>query len=152
MFLFIYGFYLLVILLRGISELISSMMILVLAVTLGVLVYIYALSVFATTTSSFSSIVSGEVSRLSESFVIDNVWVMGNGTVVLSVYNYGDVGISIVHVYVNDTLVTSTKPSLPLYLSPGGKVFIRFVLPVHGNIYVFEVESGSGNSVKVVSK
>lgn len=137
---------------RGVSEIISSMMILALAVILGVVVYTYALGVFTTTTSSFSSIVSGEVSRLSERFVVDDVWVMGNGTVVLSVYNYGDVGVSIAHVYVNDTLVTSTDPSLPFYLGPGGRGFIRFVLPMRGNVYVFEVESVGGNSVVVVSK
>ncbi len=137
---------------RGVSEIISSMMILGLAVVLGVIVYTYALGVFTTTTSSFSSIVSGEISRLKEDFIIDNVWVMSNGTVVLSVYNYGDVGVNIAHVYVNDTLITTTKPSLPLYLSPGGKAFIRFVLPVRGNVYVFGVESENGNSAVVVSK
>ncbi|MEM3715468.1 MAG: hypothetical protein QW128_00700 [Thermoprotei archaeon] len=137
---------------RGISEIISSMMILGLAVVLGIIIYTYALSVFTTTTSSFGSIASGEISRLKERFIIDNAWVMKNGTVILSVYNYGDVGVNIVHVYVNETLVTSSKPSLPLYLSPGGKAFIRFVLPVYGNVYMFSVESENGNSVVVVSK
>ena len=115
---------------KGVSEIIASLMLLLVVSAAGVVLYAYSLSAFNSSSSSFRLHTNEKEDKARERFVIVAVWgTMGN-QLNLTVLNYGKIEFAIDAVYINGTTVSSFSSGRGAVIGVGELVRIKFTPPV----------------------
>ncbi|MGC8936740.1 MAG: hypothetical protein ACP5KV_05180 [Candidatus Methanomethylicaceae archaeon] len=138
---------------NGISEIVATLMMLVIVSGMGIALYVYSMGYFTTTASAL-----GEVSRLDansvrERFVVVDVVLRSSGgetNVSAAVYNYGKTGVTLMMMFLNGTQATiSETEDVP----PGGLIWFNGTVPVvipSGSLCYLRVVSSLGNFYETV--
>lgn len=145
---------------RAVSEVVSTLVLVAVVVALGVFVFTFASGGLGSLTGSFTELISGQGTSVSQRFVVEQVAFTFAGTPGADVYvrNVGSVTTTIVAVYVVDqtggTVVSRfVSGSLPLAVNVGAFADVDLhqaaasFTPEHGHTYSFKVTSSVGNSV-----
>jgi flagellin-like protein len=156
---------------RGVSEIVGTLLMLAIVVSLGVLVFTFASGSLASLTQSFTNLMSGQGNAVAEHLVVEQVifTITGSpttGGATVYVRNVGTISSTLVSVYVVDETTGAFVGQFPVtmtvnvqavaaipYGSTGNSAVcgssscgIAFI-PVAGNTYQFTVTSSLGNSL-----
>lgn len=145
---------------RGVSEIFSTLLLVAIVVTLGVLVFTFASGTLSSLTGGFTNLMSGQSNAVAEHFVVEQVTFSFTGTTGASVYvrNVGTISSTLVSVYVVDQSTNTfvTQVAISTTLNANSVVDIPYTTvtftPAHGNTYSFTVTSNLGNSVEFFAK
>lgn len=140
---------------RGISEIVSTLLMLAIVVSLGVLVFTFASGSLGSLSQGFSNLVTSQGDAVKEQFVVEQATFTFSGTAGADLYvrNVGSVSSSLVSVYVVDQSTGDFVVQIPTStsLTVGDFVDIPHTTisfaPAHGHTYSFTVTSSRGNSV-----
>jgi flagellin-like protein len=151
---------------RGLSEIVSTLLLVAVVVSLGVAVFAFASAGLGSLTGSFTGLMSGQGNVVAEHFVVEQVTYSFSGTLGSDVYarNVGTVASTLVSVYVVDQSTNTFVAQFPLTtvqgtLNVGAVLLIPHTVLVfpgstllHGHTYSFTVTSTLGNSVTFNAK
>jgi hypothetical protein len=133
---------------EGISEIVATLMMLVIVSSIGIGLYVYSMGYFTTTASALGEVSRLDVNTLRERFAVVDVIVRrsGGGTEVsAAVYNYGKTTVTLQMMFLNGTqLAVSDVESVP----PGGLIWFNGSVPVtipEGSLCYLRVVSALGN-------
>jgi len=147
---------------RGVSEIVSTLLLIAIVVTLGVLVFTFASGTLSSLTGNFAGLMSNRSNAEAEHFVIEQVTFCestaqtgcGSGTGAnVYVRNVGTISSTLVDVYIVDQSTNTyvTQVAISTTLNVGTVVDIPYTTvtftPAHGNTYLISVSSNLGNSV-----
>jgi len=135
---------------RAVSEIVASLILLLIVVALGTFLYGYAVSFTGEQNEAFKGEIATEAEKAQERFRVLAVWWSGSGDDLnLTILNYGRLDIEIVDAYVNGRMVESYYAGrrLPILTSQLGRIRFRSPLPVtEGSLYEIVLVSGRGVS------
>ena len=135
---------------RGVSEIIASLIIVLIVSVAGVALYSYSLGSFSSSSSSFQLRTDQREERARERFQIIAVWWNTADQLNLTVLNYGKIELAIDAVYIDGTPVSIDEGKGTVIVT-GEKVHVKFTLTglVPGETYeILAVsERGSKNVV-----
>lgn len=142
----------------AVSEVVSTLLLVAIVVTLGVFVFGFASGGINSLTGSFTRLMTNQGSAADEHFVVEQVVFSFSGTTGASVYvrNIGTIASTLVSVYIVDQSTGAFVKQVPLTTAQGtldaGTVLdisntILTFTPSHGQAYSFIVTSNLGNSV-----
>ena len=95
---------------KAVSEVVASLMIIAIATSVGLGLYIYSLSLFSTIKTDTERSISSATYRVEEKFIITYTYYdESNNILQVYIYCYGDIETKIVGVYVDSELVNQTK-------------------------------------------
>lgn len=134
---------------RGVSEVISSLLVLFITVSIGVAVYAYATNVFSSMISSYSDTYFFNTMVLKERFLIEDLWFKDNSTVIITLFNYGSVSVVISAIFFNDTLVA--QPSFSINPFQSSSIVLNYQWR-HAGVYFVKIVSSRGVIVEDVFK
>jgi len=132
---------------KGLSEIIATVLMIMIVTVLGFSIFLYGLGFFTATTSANNQATATGIQSLQERFVIIDVnftvtTTPVNNTIVTAwVYNYGSTNEKIVAMYLNGTQVSNVLSTL---IDPNA------ALMVAGNV-PFNVTQGIPQTIRVVS-
>jgi flagellin-like protein len=127
---------------RGLSEIIGSLILIMIISISGVIVYAYSVNIIGTSSTNFNIRTVQNEELLKEKFQILRVW-MHQNQMNLTILNWGQTDFTTAAVYINGLAVTQfTKYSVTI--GPGELANVEFTLP-------FTAQSGSSLEVLVVS-
>jgi len=140
---------------RAISEVVSTLLLVAIVVSLGALVFTFASGSLSSLTGSFSGLISNQGNAVAEHFVVEQVTITFSGTTGADVYvrNVGATSSILVSIYVVDQSTNAFVAQVPISttLNAGAVVDIPHTTltftPSHGHTYSFTVTSSLGNSV-----
>ncbi|MEM0024571.1 MAG: archaellin/type IV pilin N-terminal domain-containing protein [Thermofilaceae archaeon] len=127
---------------RGVSPVIATLLLIVIAVVAAVLAYIWVSGYMGRVTSQ----AEGQASQLQERIKIDAVKVTG-ARVDINVTNIGDVDVTIASAYVlfeNKTAVCSSAPNKNISRGTAGYVSVSNCNLVTGTTYIAKVVTSKG--------
>ena len=145
------------------SEIVSTLLLVAIVVSLGVIVFTFASSGLGSLTGSFTGLISGQGNAAAEKFVVEQVAFTFTGTTGATVYvrNVGTVASTLVSVFIVDQS-TGTFVSQVALTTAQGTLNVGAVLPIpntlltftpsHGHTYSFTVTSSLGNSAIFYAK
>ena len=144
----------------GVSEIVSTLLLVAVVVSLGVAVFAFASTGLGSLTGSFTGLMSGQGNVVAEHFVVEQVVYFFPATSGADVYvrNVGTVASTLVSVYVVDQSTNTfiTQVAVSAVLNVGTVVDILHTTvtftPSHGHTYSFTVTSFLGNSVTYNAK
>ncbi len=148
---------------RGVSEIVSTLILVAVVVSLGVLVFTFASGGLGALTGSFTGLMSNQGKSESEHFAVMQVTFTFSGTTGADVFvrNAGTVSSTLVSVYIVDQSTNTFVKQVSLTTAQG-TVNVGTVLdvphtlltftPSHGHTYSFTVTSNLGNSVTFNAK
>ena len=135
---------------RAVSEVIASLVLLLIVVVLGTFLYGYSLSAMGEQQSSFKGEVGMQAERAQERFKLIAAWWSGSGDLLnLTILNYGKLDIKIVDIYVNGEGVASyyTGRGEDIYTSRWERVSFTSPVPISaGTLYEIVLVSERGVS------
>jgi flagellin-like protein len=135
---------------RAVSEIVASLILLLIVVVLGTFLYGYAVSLTGEQSEAFKGEIATEAERAQERFRVLAVWWDGSsGDLNLTILNYGRLDIEIADVYVNGKPIESyyVGQRLPIYTSQLGRISFRSPVSVsEGSLYEIVLVSGTGVS------
>ncbi len=134
---------------RAVSEVIASLILLLIVSVLGTFLYTYTLTATGLQQSALQGEVLREAERAQERFRVIAVWWSGADLLNLTILNYGRIDIKIVDVYVNGERVTSYHAGRgeEIYTSRWGRISFTSPVPiVDGGLYEIVVVSERGVS------
>jgi len=128
---------------RGISEIVATLMMIVIVSSIGIALFVYSTGYFSGTTSAMGEVNRLNVNTVRERFLIVDTLVRSGASTEVSaaVYNYGRTTITIEAMFLNGTRLTL---SWPVEIMPGEWAWVNGSTP-------FPVSSGSICSVRVAS-
>jgi archaellum component FlaF (FlaF/FlaG flagellin family) len=130
---------------KGVSEIIAVILMILIVTTIGFGVFLYSLGYFSNITSAYMESSKVDSDAVRENFVITDVLFTvsaGNTNVRVAIYNYGQTNLRIAALYINGTALGSlVESSIPPY----GSGFVTGVLDR-------EISAGEPQLVRVVSK
>jgi hypothetical protein len=141
-----------------VSEIVSTLLLVAIVVSLGVLVFTFASGGLSSLTGSFSGLMSNQGNAVAEHFVVEQVGYAFSGTTGASVYvrNVGTISSTLVSVYIVDQSTGAFVKQVSLTTAQGAlnvgtvldipNTLLTFT-PSHGQTYSFTVTSNLGNSV-----
>jgi len=129
---------------RGVSEIIASLILILIVTSAGVIAYSYSIGAFSSFTSLFQLNTKQKEKQTQERFATIAVWSNTSNQLNLTVLNYGQIDLTIDTVYVNWTSVASYLGGKGTTIGKGALVPISFTSP-------FEIKSGSTYEIIVVS-
>ena len=150
---------------RGVSEVVSTLLLVAVVVTLGVLVFTFASGGLSSLTGSFTRLITNQGNAVNEHFVVTQATFCTSttqagcsGTTGASVYvrNVGTISSTLVSVYIVDQSTGTFVKQVALTTAQGtlnaGTVLdiantVLTFTPSHGQTYSFTVTSNLGNSV-----
>jgi len=118
---------------RGVSEVIASLILLLIISVLGTFLYSYTLTVTGLQQSALQGEVQMEIERAQERFRVIAVGWSGSGDLLnLTILNYGKLDIKIVDIYINGERVTSYHAGRreTIYTSRWGKISLTSPVPI----------------------
>jgi hypothetical protein len=128
----------------GVSEIIASLILILIVSSAGVIAYSYSIGAFSSTTSFFQLDTNLKEKQAQERFAIIAVWSNPPNQLNLTVLNYGQIDLTIDTVYINWTSVTNYKSGWRTTIGNGALIQVSFTSPV-------SIQSGSTYSIVVVS-
>jgi len=128
---------------RGVSEIIASLILILIVTSAGVVAYSYSIGAFSSFTSLFQLDTKQKEKQTQERFIIIAVWNSSN-QLNLTVLNYGQIDLTLDMVYVNWTSVASYLGGRNTTIGKGVLSQISFTSPV-------TIQSGSTYEIIVVS-
>ena len=147
---------------RAVSEIVSTLLLVAIVVSLGVVVFTFASGAITSLTGGFTGLISNKGNAAAEHFVIEQVTFCestaqtgcssGTGANVY-VRNVGAISSTLADVYIVDESTNSfvTQVAISTTLNAGAVVDIPYTTltftPSHGNTYLISVTSILGNSV-----
>ena len=143
---------------RAVSEVVSTLLLVAIVVTLGVAIFTFASGGLSSLTGSFTRLMTNQGSAVDEHFVVMQVTFTFSGTAGASVYvrNVGTISSTLVSVYIVDQSTGAFVKQVPLTTAQGAlnagtvldipNTLLSFT-PAHGQAYSFTVTSIRGNSV-----
>jgi flagellin-like protein len=137
---------------RGVSEIIASLILVLIVSAAGVLVYSISLTAFSSSTSNYQlQTVQREAKAQERLEVISIQWAIPNN-LNLAVLNYGVIDLTVDKVYVNGLVATTYLTDTGVKTAPSIIVYVTFVSPVSivsGQTYDIIVvsERGSENEI-----
>lgn len=114
----------------GVSEIIASLMLVLVVSAAGVLLYSYSLGAFSSSSSLFQLQLSQREERARERFLAIKVWWNRVDQLNLTILNYGKIDVIINTIYVNATPVATYVSGKGNTIETGGISQIRFVSPI----------------------
>jgi flagellin-like protein len=129
---------------RGVSEIIASVVLILIVSSAGVVAYSYSIGAFSSSTSLFQLDTKQKEKQTQERFAIIAVWSNTSNQLNLTVLNYGQIDLTIDTVYVNSTSVASYLGGRSTTIGKGVLIQISFTSPV-------TIQSGSTYEIIVVS-
>jgi flagellin-like protein len=148
---------------RAVSEVVSTLLLVAIVVTLGVFVFGFASGGINSLTGSFTRLMTNQGNAVDEHFLVEQVVFSFSGTTGASVYvrNVGTIASTLASVYIVDQTTGAFVKQVPLTTAQGtldvGTVLdisntILTFTPSHGQAYSFIVTSNLGNSVTFTAK
>ena len=130
---------------RGVSEVVASLILLLIVTTLGTFLYSYTLTTTGLQQRYLESQTRLETERAEERFRVVSVTWMGGSKLNVTILNYGLIDIAIVDVYVNGVRVSTYYGGRgeEIYTSELG--WICFESPI-------SIEEGSSYEITIVSE
>ena len=95
---------------RGVSEVLSSLLIILVAVTLGVTLFTFSTGIFGSARDEMRVQTSDQMERAEERFTITHIYNGDTSFTKISVYNYGNREITIDTIYVDNQPESSFTP------------------------------------------
>jgi flagellin-like protein len=129
---------------RGVSEIIASLILVLIVTSAGVVAYSYSIGAFSSSTSLFQLDTKQKERQAQERFAIIAVWSNTSSQLNLTVLNYGQIDLTLDTVYVNWTSVASYLGGGNTTIGKGVLIQISFTSPV-------TIQSGSTYEIIVVS-
>jgi hypothetical protein len=132
-----------------VSEIIASLMLLLIVSSAGVVVYSYSTNAFSLSTSFFQSDTTLEEQQAQERFIIIAVWWNSSNPqnqLNLTVLNYGQISLTIDMVYINWTQVTNYLAGRRVTIGEGALINVSFTSPPS-----VPIQSGSTYNIIAVS-
>lgn len=129
---------------KGLSEIVASLMLILIVTIAGVIVYAYSVSVIGSSSSNFDLQTTQSEDLAKERFQIIRVWSNGQNQLNLTVLNYGKTDLTINAVYVNGTAVAQFVSGNGVAIGVDQLVNVKFTLP-------FTIQSGSLIEILAVS-
>ena len=131
----------------------GSIVLILIATTLGAALYSYSEMVFSTESNLLQSFFDVQRDRLRERFIITAVWAKpATNLVNVTILNYGMIDLKIDAAYVNGTRVTSFSAGRGVVVVIGGLISVKFTSPVSitaGKSYVITLVSERGSAYVV---
>ena len=90
---------------KGVSEIIASLILVLIVTSAGVVAYSYSIGAFSSSTSLFQLDTNQKERQAQERFAIIAVWSNTSSQLNLTVLNYGQIDLTIDTVYINSTSV-----------------------------------------------
>jgi flagellin-like protein len=116
---------------RGISEVVGSLIVLLIVSVAGAAVYSYSLNAFSSSTSSFLLQIRGSEERARERLAITAVWWNAtNDCMNVTVLNYGKIEFAVDGVYIDGTRVSVYAGGKGETVAKGSLVHVKFTSPV----------------------
>lgn len=135
---------------QGVSEIVASLIIILIVTVAGAGLYAYSLSAFSSSGSSFLLQTSGREERAQERLVITTVWWnVTTNYMNVTVLNYGKIELAIDAVYMDGTQVSAYTSGKGITTVIGGLVSVKFTSPVSivdGQTYEIIVVTKRGSS------
>jgi flagellin-like protein len=128
---------------KGVSEIIASLILILIVTSAGVVAYSYSIGAFSSFTSLFQLDTNQKEKQAQERFVVIAVW-NSSDQLNLTVLNYGQIDLTLDAVYVNWTSVASYLGGRNATIGKGALSQISFTSPV-------TIQSGSTYEIVVVS-
>jgi hypothetical protein len=140
-----------------VSEIVSTLLLVAIVVSLGVIVFTFASGGLSSLTGSFTGLMTNQGNAAAEHFVVEMVSFTLTGTPGANVYvrNAGNVASTLVSVYVVDQTTGAVVGQFPISTALDVGTYVNIPLsftPSHGQTYSFTVTSSLGNSVTFDSK
>ena len=115
---------------RGVSEIVASLIIILIVSVAGAGLYAYSLNAFSSSGSSFQLQISGREERAQERFSIIAVWWDTVDQLNLTVLNYGKIELAIDAVYIDGTQVSAYTSGKGESVAKGSIVSVNFTSPI----------------------
>jgi flagellin-like protein len=128
---------------KGLSEVIGSLILIMIVSISGVIVYAYSVNIIGTSSTDFSIRTVQNEELLKEKFQILRVW-MHQNQMNLTILNWGQTDFTTAAVYVNGLAVIQFTSKNSVTIGPGELANVEFTLP-------FTAQLGSNLEVLVVS-
>ncbi|MCX8204451.1 MAG: hypothetical protein N3H31_02220 [Candidatus Nezhaarchaeota archaeon] len=133
----------------GVSEIIASLILLLVVISLSLLVFTYSMGAFGLSQRIASYEFFVEARMLRERFSIVDAWFHGEKLLV-AVFNHGPAPIKVVGMYVNDTAVSIDEP---VEVEVGGTKWVRASFRyARGAVYRIKVVTDLGGERVVEAK
>ena len=129
---------------RGVSEIIASMVLVLIVSSAGIVAYSYSISAFSSSTSFFSLDMNSAEQQAQERFNVVAIWFNQPNQMNLTILNYGQIGLAIDAVYVNWTSVTNYSAGRRITFGNGALLQLSFSSPI-------SIQSGSVYEIITVS-
>jgi flagellin-like protein len=129
---------------RGVSEIIASLILVLIITSAGVVAYSYSIGAFSSSTSLFQLDTNQKERQAQERFAIIAVWSNTSSQLNLTVLNYGQIDLTIDTVYINWISVASYLGGRSTTIGKGVLIQISFTSPV-------TIQSGSTYEIVAVS-
>jgi len=115
---------------RGISEVIASLILILVVSAAGVILYTYSLNTFSSTGSSFQLRTGLREEQARERLVITAVWWDTSDLLNVTVLNYGKIDLVIDTVYIDGTRVSEYSDGRGEVVRTGELISVKFTSPV----------------------
>lgn len=135
---------------KGVSEVVASLLMVLIAVSLGTALYSYSLNVFSSSGNSFLSNMNIKIERAQERFTVVAVWwAVTSNQMNITVLNYGKIDLIIDIVYIDRTPVSVYQDGQGETVRTEELISIKFTSPISiqdGQVYEITVVSKRGNT------
>ena len=129
---------------RGVSEVIASVMLIIIVSSAGIVAYSYSIGAFSSSTSFFQLDMNSKEQQAQERFTIVAIWSNPPSQMNLTMLNYGQIGLTLNAVYVNWTAVTNYLAGIGTTIGNGALIQVSFTSPI-------AIQSGSTYEIIAVS-
>ena len=139
---------------RAVSEVVASLLLIMIVMVFGTLVLVYSFSTFQRSHRMLIDTITSERLSLKERFTIVDIW-LHEGNLSIAVYNHGDVDVTISRVYLANENFLAALNTTPITIPTGRFKWVNASvddLIVKGNTYHVKVSSERGVTCEVLWK
>jgi flagellin-like protein len=131
---------------RGVSEVIASLILILVVTAAGVVIYAYSVTAFSSSGSHFEQQTKLDQEQMRERFqVIRDWWDSSTSQLNLTVLNCGQIDITVSAVYINGTAVQQFLSGQNVRVGVGELVQVKFISPL-------PIQLGTVNEILVVTE
>jgi len=99
---------------RAVSEIVASLILISIAASIGITLYIYSLTLFSSTRSDMENTIMNTELKEKERFTVTYVlYDNSQDKLYIYIYNYGEVEMTVSTVYINAQIANQTKVIIP---------------------------------------
>jgi FlaG/FlaF family flagellin (archaellin) len=128
---------------RGISNIIGEVLVLAIVIGLMTGVIVFYNGLVNPIQQDYKSTAQQAEDSLRERFLIEDVQFFTNASVKITIFNFGDISISIATVYINGTMLSPFPASKLIGLNQSGPVVVNYS-STPGGTYEVKVVTGRG--------